>query len=144
VHPPAGCSAMPPHRHQGAGRCTSGKLRRDWLTSLCTDIWSLNKEGRQLVLASPGSIALGRGLLKPKPADYGWRNPSPCSGQVRSPPRCRHRHPRPHVLLTFGDTEERHRYLNARATLGTLIGLGAVPMINAIDTSPHRDQVWRQ
>jgi glutamate 5-kinase len=38
------------------------------------------------------------------------------------------------VLLTFGDTEERRRYLNARATLGTLVALGAVPVINENDT----------
>src|ERR1700754_3436147 len=38
------------------------------------------------------------------------------------------------VLLTFGDTEERRRYLNARATLGTLVQLGAVPVINENDT----------
>jgi glutamate 5-kinase len=37
-------------------------------------------------------------------------------------------------LLTFGDTEERRRYLNARATLGTLVQLGAVPVINENDT----------
>ena len=38
------------------------------------------------------------------------------------------------VLLTFGDTEERRRYLNARATLGTLVALSAVPVINENDT----------
>jgi glutamate 5-kinase len=38
------------------------------------------------------------------------------------------------VLLTFGDTEERRRYLNARATLTTLVRLGAVPVINENDT----------
>jgi glutamate 5-kinase len=38
------------------------------------------------------------------------------------------------VLLTFGDTEERRRYLNARATLNTLVELGAVPVINENDT----------
>jgi glutamate 5-kinase len=38
------------------------------------------------------------------------------------------------ILLTFGDTEERNRYLNARATLGTLLDLGAVPVINENDT----------
>ncbi len=37
-------------------------------------------------------------------------------------------------LLTLGDTEERARYLNARATLRTLLGLGAVPVINENDT----------
>jgi glutamate 5-kinase len=38
------------------------------------------------------------------------------------------------ILLTFGDTEERRRYLNARSTLGTLLKLGAVPVINENDT----------
>ena len=38
------------------------------------------------------------------------------------------------ILLTLGDTEERDRYLNARATLNTLLELGAVPVINENDT----------
>ena len=38
------------------------------------------------------------------------------------------------ILLTLGDTEERRRYLNARATLKTLLDLGAVPVINENDT----------
>jgi glutamate 5-kinase len=38
------------------------------------------------------------------------------------------------VLLTLEDTEDRSRYLNARATLNTLLNLGAVPVINENDT----------
>jgi glutamate 5-kinase len=38
------------------------------------------------------------------------------------------------VLLTLDDSEERRRYLNARQTMGTLLGLGAVPVINENDT----------
>jgi glutamate 5-kinase len=38
------------------------------------------------------------------------------------------------ILLTLGDTEERRRYLNARATLNTLLDLGAVSVINENDT----------
>ena len=38
------------------------------------------------------------------------------------------------ILLTLGDTEERRRYLNARATLNTLLELNAVPVINENDT----------
>ena len=37
-------------------------------------------------------------------------------------------------MLTLGDTEERDRYLNARATLNTLLEFGAVPVINENDT----------
>ena len=38
------------------------------------------------------------------------------------------------MLLTLDDTEERRRYLNARATLETLLRTGAVPVINENDT----------
>jgi glutamate 5-kinase len=38
------------------------------------------------------------------------------------------------VLLTLGDTEQRRQYLNARATLKTLLALGSVPVINENDT----------
>jgi glutamate 5-kinase len=38
------------------------------------------------------------------------------------------------ILLTLSDTEERRRHLNARATIETLLNLGAVPVINENDT----------
>ncbi|MGH6924027.1 MAG: glutamate 5-kinase, partial [Propylenella sp.] len=38
------------------------------------------------------------------------------------------------ILLTLGDTEERRRYLNARATFATLLKIGAIPVINENDT----------
>ena len=38
------------------------------------------------------------------------------------------------ILVTLGDTEERRRYLNARATIGKLLEWRAVPVINENDT----------
>ena len=38
------------------------------------------------------------------------------------------------VLLTLEDSEQRQRYLNARATLESLLALGALPVINENDT----------
>ena len=38
------------------------------------------------------------------------------------------------MLLTLDDTEDRRRYLNARATLNTLLTLGCIPVINENDT----------
>jgi glutamate 5-kinase len=38
------------------------------------------------------------------------------------------------ILLTPDDTEVRRRFLNARATLGALLSLGAVPVVNENDT----------
>ena len=38
------------------------------------------------------------------------------------------------ILVTLGDTEERQRYLNARATIGRLLEMKAVPVVNENDT----------
>jgi glutamate 5-kinase len=38
------------------------------------------------------------------------------------------------LLITLEDTEDRRRYLNARATLSTLLGLGCIPVINENDS----------
>jgi glutamate 5-kinase len=38
------------------------------------------------------------------------------------------------VLLTHSDMADRQRYLNARSTLRTLLGLGVIPVINENDT----------
>src|SRR4029450_9461248 len=38
------------------------------------------------------------------------------------------------ILLTPDDTETRRRWLNGRATLETLLALGAVPVVNENDT----------
>ena len=46
----------------------------------------------------------------------------------------RHGVPVAQALLTPVDTERRRRWLNARATLSTLLDLGAVPIINENDT----------
>jgi glutamate 5-kinase len=49
------------------------------------------------------------------------------------------------ILLTLHDTEERRRYLNARETLGRLLDMRAVPVINENDTvATARDPLRRQ
>lgn len=118
-----------------------GELRREWLTSLCTDVAQLKREGVKVVLVSSGSIALGRRLLKLAPGELRLEESqaAAAAGQVRLAEAYADMFASQdivaaQVLLTFGDTEERRRYLNARATLGTLVELGAVPVINENDT----------
>ena len=118
-----------------------GELRREWLTSLCADVAALKREGVKVVLVSSGSIALGRRLLKlPSGAlRLEESQASAAAGQVRLAEAYADMFASldivaAQVLLTFGDTEERRRYLNARATLNTLVDLGAVPVINENDT----------
>ncbi|MFY8154340.1 MAG: glutamate 5-kinase, partial [Hyphomicrobiales bacterium] len=38
------------------------------------------------------------------------------------------------ILVTLGDTEERRRYLNARNTIGKLLELRCIPVVNENDT----------
>ncbi len=118
-----------------------GELRREWLASLCADVAALKQNGAQVILVSSGSIALGRRLLG-LPAGalrLEESQAAAAAGQVRLAEAYADIFAQvgivaAQVLLTFGDTEERRRYLNARATLGTLIELGAVPVINENDT----------
>jgi glutamate 5-kinase len=118
-----------------------GELRRTWLTSLCADVAVLKKAGTKVILVSSGSIALGRRLLG-LPAGalrLEESQAAAAAGQVRLAEAYADIFAgfdivAAQVLLTFGDTEERRRYLNARATLATLIELGAVPVINENDT----------
>ena len=119
----------------------SGTLRRDWLISLCADVAALRRDGVKVILVSSGSIALGRNLLKlPKGVlRLEEDQASAAAGQVRlaqaySDFLAKEDLVAAQILFTLGDTEERRRYLNARATLNTLLELGAVPVINENDT----------
>ena len=116
-------------------------IKRTWLESLGEDIARLAGEGRQILVVSSGAIALGRKLLK-MPAGALRLEESQAAaavGQIAlsrtySEILGRHGLETGQILLTLGDTEERRRYLNARATIATLIDFGAVPVINENDT----------
>jgi glutamate 5-kinase len=119
----------------------SGTLRRDWLVSLCADVAALRRQGARVILVSSGSIALGRNLLNLPSGQLRLEESqaAAAAGQVRlaqaySDLLAGEGLVAAQILLTLGDTEERNRYLNARATLNTLLELGAVPVINENDT----------
>jgi glutamate 5-kinase len=119
----------------------SGDLRRDWLASLCADVAALKSAGKDVILVSSGAVALGRRALGLKTGVLKLEESQAAAavGQVR----LAHAYAdifsgggtvAAQVLLTLGDTEERARYLNARATLKTLLSLGSIPVINENDT----------
>lgn len=119
----------------------NGALRADWLRALAEDVAALRESGADVVLVSSGSIALGRGVLGltsgPLPLEQSQAAAS--VGQIRLA-RAYEEALAPHgisagqVLLTLEDTHDRRRYLNSRATLGTLLGLQVVPIVNENDT----------
>jgi glutamate 5-kinase len=119
----------------------SGTLRREWLKSLCADIAALKREGKAVLLVSSGAIALGRRALKLKagPLRLEESQAAAAAGQVRLAGAYAEilkaeGIAAAQVLLTLDDTEDRRRYLNARATLKMLLELGSVPVINENDT----------
>jgi glutamate 5-kinase len=119
----------------------TGQVNRAWLETLADDIGFLRQRGQEVVLVSSGAIALGRRELK-LPSGRLKLDESQAAaavGQIRLAHAWkevlqRHGLSVAQILLTFGDTEQRRRYLNARNTIGTLLRLGAVPVINENDT----------
>ncbi len=118
-----------------------GRLRAGWLRALAEDVAGLRASGADVVIVSSGSIALGRGVLG-LPAGMLALEQSQAAasvGQIRLA-RAYEEALAPHgittgqVLLTLEDTHDRRRYLNSRATLATLLGLGVVPIVNENDT----------
>ncbi len=115
--------------------------RTAWLESIAQDVARARARGTQVILVSSGAIALARhtlGLVQPRlrleekqaAAAVGqiqlaqaWTAALSGQGMIAA-----------QLLLTLGDTEDRRRYLNARATLTTLLGLGCVPVINENDS----------
>jgi len=119
----------------------SGKLRAEWLAALAEDIALLKKEGRDVVIVSSGAIALGRRILglpgKTLPLDQSQAAAS--AGQIALSQAWAshlgtHSITTGQILLTPNITEERRYFLNARTTINTLLGLGAVPIINENDS----------
>ncbi|HLU78723.1 MAG TPA: glutamate 5-kinase [Burkholderiaceae bacterium] len=104
-------------------------------------IATLHAQERQIVLVSSGAIAEGMARL-------GWpRRPSAMHelqaaaavGQMGlvqgyEAAFARHGIRTAQILLTHEDLADRRRYLNARSTLYTLLGLGVVPIVNENDT----------
>lgn len=119
----------------------TGIVRRAWLQSVVDDIAHWQGRGQNVLIVSSGAIALGRhalrlpdGVLRLEQAQA-----AAAAGQIR----LAHAYeelfaakniPIAQVLLTLEDTEERRRYLNARATIATILKNGGVPVINENDT----------
>jgi len=119
----------------------TGSVNRAWIESLAADIARLRKRGQDVLLVSSGAIALGRRQLGLEPGKLKLEESQAAAavGQIRLAHAWTevlglHQLTVAQILLTFGDTEQRRRYLNARNTLMTLLRLGSIPVINENDT----------
>jgi glutamate 5-kinase len=128
----------------GSALLVDGKthqIRREWLDALADDVAALKARGVEVAIVTSGSIAVGREHLglTGRVLKLEEKQAAAATGQIRlahayQETLARHGITVAQVLLTIDDTEERRRHLNARATISTLLGLGAVPIINENDT----------
>ncbi|HMN82407.1 MAG TPA: glutamate 5-kinase [Burkholderiaceae bacterium] len=105
------------------------------------EIAALRAMGKQVVMVSSGAIAEGMKRLgwSRRPHEIHEQQAAAAVGQMvlaqvyESCFRAHGLHTA-QVLLTHDDLSDRKRYLNARSTLLTLLGLSVVPIINENDT----------
>jgi glutamate 5-kinase len=119
----------------------TGTVKSRWLAGLITDLEKAKARGADIIIVSSGAIALGRrtlglpqGKLKLEESQAAAAVGQIALAQSWSEALAAKRIVAAQVLVTLADTEERRRYLNARATLTTLLAQGAVPVINENDT----------
>ncbi|MBI2970198.1 MAG: glutamate 5-kinase [Gammaproteobacteria bacterium] len=116
-------------------------LKEDTLSVWVSQILELRKRGIAAVLVSSGAVAEGVSRL-------GWRRRPHAlhelqaaaavgqMGMIQAYELCFQKDGvrTAQILLTHDDIRDRRRYLNARTTLRTLVGLGVVPIVNENDS----------
>lgn len=120
---------------------SAGRLRHAWLAALAEDIAELHGRGVDVLVVSSGSIALGRTVLGLPPGVLRLEESQGAAsvGQITlarhwAEALGHHGIVAGQILVTPQDTEERRRYLNARATVLKLLEMRAVPVVNENDT----------
>jgi glutamate 5-kinase len=119
----------------------AGRLNRAWLAALAEDIAELHGRGADVLVVSSGAIAMGRTVLglPAGPLKLEESQAAAAVGQIAlartwSEVLAHHGITAGQILVTLADTEERRRYLNARATTLKLLEMRAVPVVNENDT----------
>jgi glutamate 5-kinase len=115
--------------------------REAWLAGVAADVAAMRARGTEVILVSSGAIALARralGLTRKK-LKLEEKQAAAAVGQIRlagawAAALSSQGLNAAQLLLTLEDSEDRRRYLNARATLNTLLALGCIPVINENDT----------
>lgn len=119
----------------------TGDVHETWLKSLATDVSELQAQGKQVILVSSGSVALGlSGIgLKSRSNRLEDAQAAAAIGQIKLAQVYQTEFAAKgmtiaQILLSIDDLEHRPRYLNARNTVDTLLDKGVVPVINENDT----------
>ena len=113
------------------------RLHKAWLQSFAEDISRLRKRGHEVLIVSSGSIALGKHFLdiaNHKNMKLEEKQAAAACGQPMLIEAYRkafdiHEISTAQILVDIMDSDNRRRYLNARATVETLLNLGIIPII---------------
>jgi glutamate 5-kinase len=116
-------------------------LDPDFLKSLAGDVAGFRKHGHDVVIVSSGAVAAGvkdMGLVE-RPRTIPQKQAAAAVGQSSLMQSFKNAFSEydlkvAQILLTGDDLSNRQRFLNARATLDTLLSYGVVPVINENDT----------
>jgi len=115
-----------------------GKLLPERFQAVARGVLALERAGKEVVLVSSGAIAAGRALLaRPRPRTLPELQALAAAGQpelMRAWKEAFSPRAVAQVLLDAGDLADRHRFLNAKNTLETLLDWGVVPVVNENDT----------
>ena len=116
-------------------------LSHDFIARLASDVIALREQGREVIIVSSGAVAAGlaRLGLDTRPSALDELQAAAAVGQsslvqayeaafAPSGYLCAQ------ILLSHDDVKSRDRYLNARATLQTLLDKGVIPIVNENDT----------
>jgi glutamate 5-kinase len=116
-------------------------LSHDFIARLAGDVIALREQGREVIIVSSGAVAAGlaRLGLETRPSALDELQAAAAVGQsslvqayeaafAPSGYLCAQ------ILLSHDDVKSRDRYLNARATLQTLLDKGVIPIVNENDT----------
>ena len=118
----------------------AGVPDRERMRAIATQLIELRRQGAEVVVVSSGSIAAGMDALhlERRPTDMPTLQAAAAVGQRRLmdlwAELLEPAFPVAQVLLTQADIVARSHYVNARNTLGRLLELGAIPVVNENDT----------
>ncbi|MFT6220136.1 MAG: glutamate 5-kinase, partial [Rickettsiales bacterium] len=116
-------------------------VRINWLKSLIEDISALKKLGKEIIIVSSGTIALGRSklILKNDKLTLAEKQASAAIGQIVLMSKYQDCFAEfnihvAQILVTDDDSADRNRYLNTKRTINTLLKNGIIPIVNENDT----------
>jgi glutamate 5-kinase len=116
-------------------------LRRDRIEALASEIATVVRAGREVVVVTSGAVAAGvaRLELAQRPRTIPHKQAAAAVGQIGlmaayDAAFAAHELRVAQVLLTRDDFSNRHRYLNAKHAMGALLEWRVVPVVNENDT----------